>query len=157
MNPIFVDVDLFNLCFANLLRDGVFFTHVNVGYVNKSELVSHEEQFLFLVPANGSVEHLVRVTDAEDVLLLAYSFDCLVIPDGEGARLLCNVEDLYQTIPVHSPLFVFKLEFTFLPPLFGSFELEEGSFRVSGIDPKSLSIVDLQTVDPDVYIKGLVD
>lgn len=54
-------------------------------------------------------------------------------------------------------LFIFKLEFAFLSPFFWSFELQKRAFRVTSVDTKSLCVVDLQAVDPDIYVQSLVD
>ena len=52
---------------------------------------------------------------------------------------------------------VFKLEFTFLAPLFWCFELEEGSFGVSSINTEFFGIVDFKAVDPHINVHGQCD
>jgi hypothetical protein len=58
---------------------------------------------------------------------------------------------------VNASLFVLKFEFTLLSPFLWCLELEEGALRVSSVNSKTLSVVDLEAVDPYIDIQGLVD
>ena len=125
VNSIFVYVDFFDLHLANLLLNCIFFSHVDISDINEAQLISHVEEFLFLIPADGSVKYFVWVTDAEDVLLLTNTLYGLVIANCEGARFLFDVENLNHSIPMYSSFLVLKFKFAFLTPFFWSLKLKK--------------------------------
>ena len=54
---------------------------------------------------------------------------------------------------------LFEFKFAFFPPFFRGFEFEKRTFRISGVKSKVFTVVDLKTIDPNVYffLEILVD
>ena len=48
-------------------------------------------------------------------------------------------------------LFVLEFKNAFLSPFFRGFEFEKRAFGVTSIESESLCVIDLKTVDPDIY------
>lgn len=142
LGALAVNIDDLDFTVANLLLDGVLLAHVHICDVNVSEFIGQVEEFLFFVPANGSVEDLMRIRHAEELILFcAITPNGLIIPNRESTALFFDVEDLQEPKLMNTLHLIFELEFTFLAPLFRCFELEEGPFRVSSIDTKFFGIV----------------